>query len=104
MRAALGVKQAALAGELGTTQQNISRIEQEEHVEEQLLEKIVGALGVSKDAIKGFGQDNAAVKPAASINGLVKAEAELGDNDLGGPSALNAVDLIGKLVELLLPF
>ncbi|WP_299758683.1 helix-turn-helix transcriptional regulator [uncultured Pontibacter sp.] len=57
MRTALGVKQAALATELGTTQQNISRIEQEEEVDDVTLERIAKALGVSAEAIKNFRED-----------------------------------------------
>ncbi len=89
-----------MAGELGTTQQNISRIEQEEHVDELMLEKIAGALGVSKDAIKEFGPDNAAFKPAASNQYPVKLEAESTINECGNSPAQSSVDLIGKLVEL----
>ena len=59
MRTALGVKQSALASELGTTQQNISRIEQEEDVDDTTLEKIAQALGVSVEAIKNFYEDGA---------------------------------------------
>jgi transcriptional regulator with XRE-family HTH domain len=100
MRAALGVKQAALAGELGTTQQNISRIEQEEHVEEQMLNKIAGALGVSKDAIKSFGEENAAFEAAESNHRPQKAKDEPNDNDCVCSSAQSSVNLIEKLVEL----
>ncbi|PTX14717.1 DNA-binding XRE family transcriptional regulator [Pontibacter mucosus] len=57
MRTALGVKQAALATELGTTQQNISRIEQEEEVDDMTLERIAKALGVTAEAIKNFTEE-----------------------------------------------
>lgn len=59
MRTALGVKQSALASELGTTQQNISRIEQEEEVDDATLDKIGKALGVSAEAIKNFDEEAA---------------------------------------------
>ncbi|PVY40888.1 helix-turn-helix domain-containing protein [Pontibacter virosus] len=59
MRTALGVKQSALASELGTTQQNISRIEQEEEVDEVTLERIAKVLGVSAEAIKNFDEEAA---------------------------------------------
>ena len=59
MRMALGVKQTTLANELGTTQQNISRIEQEEEVDEATLEKIATVLGVSAEAIKNFDEEAA---------------------------------------------
>ncbi|MBX0334094.1 helix-turn-helix transcriptional regulator [Pontibacter sp. HSC-14F20] len=59
MRTALGVKQAALASELGTTQQNISRIEQEEEVDDATLEKIANVLGVPAEAIRNFTEEGA---------------------------------------------
>lgn len=59
MRTALGVKQSALATELGTTQQNISRIEQEEEVDDVTLERIGKVLGVSAEAIKNFDEEAA---------------------------------------------
>jgi len=59
MRTALGVKQSSLADELGTTQQNISRIEQEEDVDDEMLEKIAKVLGVTSDAIRNFTEEGA---------------------------------------------
>jgi transcriptional regulator with XRE-family HTH domain len=59
MRTALGVKQSALASELGTTQQNISRIEQDEEVDKSTLEKIAKALGVTPEAIENFSEEGA---------------------------------------------
>lgn len=59
MRTALGVKQASLASDLGTTQQNISRIEQEEEMDKATLEKIAKALGVTPEAIENFSEEGA---------------------------------------------
>lgn len=59
MRTALGVKQSALATELGMTQQNVSRIEQEEEVDDVTLERIGKVLGVSAEAIKNFDEEAA---------------------------------------------
>ncbi|ARS36147.1 helix-turn-helix domain-containing protein [Pontibacter actiniarum] len=59
MRTALGVKQASLASELGTTQQNISRIEQEEEMDKATLERIAKALGVTPEAIENFTEEGA---------------------------------------------
>lgn len=59
MRTALGVKQASLASELGTTQQNISRIEQEEDMDKATLENIAKALGVTPEAIENFSEEGA---------------------------------------------
>ncbi|QJD97734.1 helix-turn-helix transcriptional regulator [Mucilaginibacter robiniae] len=52
-----GVKQEALANDLGVSQQSISRIEQSEHVEGETLNKIAQALGVTAEAIRNFSDD-----------------------------------------------
>lgn len=52
-----GIKQDFLAIELGVSQQTISKIEQSEEVEDAMLEKIAGVLGVSAEAIKNFSED-----------------------------------------------
>jgi transcriptional regulator with XRE-family HTH domain len=52
-----GIKQDFLAIELGVSQQTISKIEQSEEVEDVMLEKIAGVLGVSADAIKNFSEE-----------------------------------------------
>jgi len=52
-----GIKQDALAFELGVSQQNVSKIEQSEEVEESTLEKIASILGVSPEAIKNFNEE-----------------------------------------------
>lgn len=52
-----GIKQDALAMELGLSQQTISKIEQSEDVDDETLDKISKALGVSSDAIKNFNEE-----------------------------------------------
>ena len=52
-----GIKQDFLAIELGVSQQTISKIEQSEEVEDAMLEKIAGVLGVSAEAIKNFSDE-----------------------------------------------
>lgn len=52
-----GIKQETLASELGVSQQTISRIEQSETIEEDVLEKIAQALGLPADAIKNFSEE-----------------------------------------------
>lgn len=53
-----GMKQDALAAELGVSQQAISKLEQSEEVEDSTLEKIANALGITVEAIKGFSEEN----------------------------------------------
>ena len=54
-----GMKQEALAAELGISQQAVSKIEQSEEVEEVALDKIANALGVSVSVIKNFDDEKA---------------------------------------------
>lgn len=52
-----GMKQETLAHELGVTQQAISKLEQSEHIEDEKLELIANALGVSAEGIKSFNEE-----------------------------------------------
>lgn len=58
IREILGVKQDALAMELGLSQQAISSLEQKEAIDKDMLEKIAKVLEVSPDAIKSFNEEN----------------------------------------------
>ncbi len=53
-----GMKQEALAAELGISQQAISKIEQSADVEEEALERIAKVLGVLPEAIKSFTEES----------------------------------------------
>ena len=53
-----GMKQETLAIELGISQQAISKIEQSAEVEEEALNKIAVALGVTGEAIKQFTEES----------------------------------------------
>lgn len=52
-----GMKQEALALEIGVSQQTISEIERSEVVKDETLEKVAKALGVSVEGIKNFSED-----------------------------------------------
>lgn len=52
-----GMKQEALAAELGISQQAVSKIEQSAKVEEDALEKIAKILGVTADAVRNFSEE-----------------------------------------------
>jgi transcriptional regulator with XRE-family HTH domain len=52
-----GMKQDALAANLGITQQAISKLEQSENVEAETLERVAKVLGVSPEAIKNFSEE-----------------------------------------------
>ncbi|WP_131537144.1 helix-turn-helix domain-containing protein [Pedobacter nototheniae] len=52
-----GMKQDVLAIELGVSQQTISKLEQSETIESDVLEKIAKVLGLSVDSIKNFSEE-----------------------------------------------
>lgn len=52
-----GMKQDVLAIELGVSQQTISKLEQSETIESDVLEKIAKVLGLSVDSIKNFNEE-----------------------------------------------
>lgn len=59
IRVYLGMKQEALAADLGVSQNAISKIEKEPEIEEELLNKIASVLGVSAEVIKDFDVERA---------------------------------------------
>ena len=52
-----GMKQETLAEELGMSQQNVSHLEQSETIEEEKLEKVAKALGVTKEGVENFSEE-----------------------------------------------
>lgn len=57
IREILGIKQEALAIELGLSQQAISQLEQKETVDPAILERVAAFFGVSKEAIESFDEE-----------------------------------------------
>ncbi|UKJ06240.1 helix-turn-helix domain-containing protein [Solitalea lacus] len=52
-----GMKQEAMAAELGVSQQAFSKIEQSETIENDILEKVAKILGVTPEGIKNFSEE-----------------------------------------------
>ncbi|MFN0293422.1 helix-turn-helix domain-containing protein [Pedobacter helvus] len=52
-----GMKQDALASELGISQQAVSKLEQSEEIEDSTLEKVAKVLEMTVDAIKNFSDE-----------------------------------------------
>jgi transcriptional regulator with XRE-family HTH domain len=52
-----GIKQETLAAEMGVSQQTVSRMEQAETIEDEVLEKVASVLGVSAEAIKSYSDE-----------------------------------------------
>jgi len=89
-----GIKQEYLAAELGVSQQTVSRMEQAETIEDDVLEKVAGILGVSAEAIKNFSDE-------AVINIISNTFTDFKDNAsaINHNCALN-FNPIDKIVEL----
>jgi transcriptional regulator with XRE-family HTH domain len=52
-----GIKQEVLANAIGVSQQSVSNIEASEIIEEEKLEEVAKALGVTVEAIKNFSEE-----------------------------------------------
>jgi len=91
VRVYLGIKQDALASELGISQQTVSTIEQQEEIEDEQLKKIAEALGVSADTLKNFDEEKA-IYNINSIRDNTFAE--------GSTSIAQQFNPIEKIVEL----
>ncbi|MDR3140287.1 MAG: helix-turn-helix domain-containing protein [Tannerellaceae bacterium] len=59
VRMYFGVKQEALAADLGISQPEVSKIENQEDIEEGLLSQIADVLGVSSELIRDFDEEKA---------------------------------------------
>lgn len=93
-----GMKQEALAAELGISQQAISKIEQSAEVEDSALEKIAGVLGVSVDAIKNYSDEAVIYNIQNNYEGSNNGASNFGPaNYLNYQCTFNPID---KLVEL----
>ncbi len=57
LRELKGLKQDAIAIELGISQQAVSKLEQSETIEDDVLEKIAKVLGLTGEAIKNFNDE-----------------------------------------------
>ncbi len=93
VRVFLGVKQDALATDLGMSQQAVSKIEQQEEIEEGLLSKIAEVLGVSPDLIKDFDEERAVY----NINNNNYRDATINE---GATAVVQQINPLEKIVEL----
>jgi transcriptional regulator with XRE-family HTH domain len=91
-----GIKQETLATELGVSQQSISRMEQSEVLEDEILEKIAKILGVTTEAIKNFSEE-AVVNFFNTFNDHSVNQGAVGSNNYH--CNFNPLDKIIELVE-----
>jgi len=93
IREMLGIKQEALAMELGINQQKISLLEQKEIIEPQLLEDVAKALKVPVEAIKNFDE-------GAALNIISNTFTSQDTSTLNAINYYPTFNPIDKLVEL----
>lgn len=98
IRVYLGVKQEALATDLGMSQQAVSKVEQQEEVDNELLTKISAVLGVSSDIIRNFDED----KSIYHINNYNYQDATISDGATTIAQQFNPLEKIVELYERLL--
>jgi len=93
-----GFKQEYLASKLGVSQQTVSKIEQQEEIEEALLEQIAEALGVTPEVIKNFDDDK--------ITYIINHQYNIYNNEIKDNATnnfvFNPIEKIAELYERLL--
>lgn len=94
IREILGIKQDALAIELGLSQQAISQLEQKETLDAPTLDKVAKALGVSPEVIKSF-------KEEAAVNIMSSTLHDNSGSVFYNPT-FNPIDKIVELYERML--
>ncbi|WP_158825690.1 helix-turn-helix domain-containing protein [Mucilaginibacter lacusdianchii] len=91
-----GIKQEALAIELGVSQQTVSNIEKSSKVEDEVLEKIAKALGVTGDAIRNFSEE-AVTNYFNTFNDSSVNQGAVGSNNFN--CTFNPLDKLLEIIE-----
>jgi transcriptional regulator with XRE-family HTH domain len=94
IREILGIKQEALAMDLGISQQAISALEQKEALDREMLEKIAKTLKVSPEVIEKFNEE-------ATINIISSTLHDYAGSVFNYPS-FNPIDKVIELYERML--
>lgn len=89
VRELMGVKQDALAADLGMSQQSVSLLEQKETLEEAMIEKIAVILGVPEEVIKNLNEE-----------GLVNIFSNtFHDHSIGNQNIFNPIDKLMETID-----
>ncbi|MDN5215113.1 helix-turn-helix domain-containing protein [Fulvivirgaceae bacterium BMA12] len=96
MREMMGMKQEAVALKMDVTQQTISNLEQKETVNDEELNKMAEALGVTPDAIKSFDEETVVYNIQHNHEGSNKGVSNVGAEIRNYSCTFNALD---KLIE-----
>lgn len=95
LREMLGVKQELIANELNMTQQAISKLEQKEHIEDEVLDRVSKVLNIPLDAIKNLSDE-------ATTNYINTFYDNQGNGFFANNVTFNPIDKIVDLYERLL--
>ncbi len=95
IREILGMKQEALAYDLGLSQQAISQLEQKEALDAEILGKIAAVLKVPVEAIKNFDEQ-------AAINVISNTFHDNSANNVNYHCTFNPLDKVVELYERML--
>lgn len=96
IRVYLGMKQEALAADLGVNQQVISKIEKQEEIEEGFLKRIAEVLGISEEVIKDFDVE----KTIFNINHHNYKDANISEGGATTYAIVQQINPLEKIVEL----
>ncbi|TCC99747.1 XRE family transcriptional regulator [Pedobacter frigidisoli] len=97
-----GMKQEALAVELGISQQAISKLEQSEVIEDSTLEKIANVLGVTSQAIKEYSDEAVFNIISNTFHNTSSDNSTLIASSLNYQPTFNTIEKIVELYERLL--
>ena len=92
IREILGIKQDALAFDLGLSQQAISQLEQKEALDKDILEKIAAVLKVPVEAIKNFDEQGV-------INVVGNTYNDSASSNVNYQPTFNPIDKVVELFE-----
>jgi len=97
-----GMKQEALAAELGISQQAISKLEQSEEIEDSTLEKVAKVLGVTAEAIKEYSDEAVFNIISNTYHNTSSDNSTLIASSLNYQPTFNTIEKIVELYERLL--
>ncbi|WP_131538791.1 helix-turn-helix domain-containing protein [Pedobacter nototheniae] len=97
-----GMKQDALATELGISQQAVSKLEQSETIEDEVLEKIAKVLGVTAEGIKNFTEEAVFNIISNTYHNSSSDNSTLIASSLNYQPTFNTIEKIVELYERLL--
>jgi transcriptional regulator with XRE-family HTH domain len=93
-----GIKQETLAASLGISQQSVSKLEKEDIIDDEKLQRVADALGVTPEVIKNFDEQ----KIIYNINNHHSYNNTFNDSSMAISQQFNPLEKIVELYERLL--